>query len=78
MASDTNGAIVDIFVRERNSTTISLLSVDNNNTQGNQGSVNAVISANGRYISFTTSNNFNTADGNDNTDIYRVYNAELR
>ena len=78
VASDTNGAVLDIFVRERNSTTISLLSIDNNNTQGNQGSINAVISANGRYISFTTSNNFDTADGNDNTDIYRVYNAELR
>ena len=78
VASDTNGAVLDIFVRERNSTTINLLSVDNNNTQGNLGSINAVISANDRYISFTTSNNFNTADGNSNADIYRVYNAELR
>ena len=55
-----------------------LLSVDKNNRQGNQESINAVISANGRYISFTTSNNFNTADGNDNADIYRVHNTELR
>ncbi len=78
VASDTNDAVLDIFVRERNSTTISLLSVDNNNTQGDRGSIKAVISANGCYISFTTSNNFNTADGNDNADIYRVHNAELR
>ncbi len=78
VTSDTNGAVLDIFVRERSSTTISLLSIDNNNTQGKQGSINAVISANGRYISFTTSNNFDTADGNGMADIYRAYNAEFR
>jgi hypothetical protein len=77
VAVDTNG-VADVFVRERNSTTISLLSVDNNDTQGNLDSINAAISANGRYVSFTTNNNLDTADGNGKADIYRAYNAEFR
>lgn len=76
--NDTNGDKADIFIRERNSTTISLLSVDTDDIQGSQDNFNAAISTNGRYVSFTTLNKFGDQDDNAFNDIYRAHNVELR
>ena len=74
---DTNG-VADIFVRDKDAAnTISRLSVDNLGVQGNDPSTNAVISSDGRYVSFTTPWAFDTTDNNGLADIYRAYNAAL-
>ncbi len=75
---DTNGALADIFVRQANTqSSIVRVSMDNLDTQGNAASRRPAISANGRYVSFTTPNKFNNDDGNGVEDIYRAYNAAL-
>lgn len=74
--NDTNGQS-DIFVRDKNSSTISRVSTDNNNAQVNGTSTTATISANARYVSFTTPYAFDSLDGNGFVDIYRAYNAAL-
>ena len=74
---DTNG-VADIFVRDKDAAnTISRLSVDNLGVQGNQASVNAAMSSDGRYVSFTTPWAFDATDSNGQADIYRAYNAAL-
>ena len=67
---DTNG-FPDIFVRDtvRNRTT--RVSVSSNGTQGNRRSYLPVISANGRYIAFSSrANNLSPADDNRTRDAY--------
>ena len=74
--NDTNGQS-DIFVRDKSSSKISRVSTDINGDQVNGTSTTAAISADARYVSFTTPYAFETADGNGNSDIYRAYNAAL-
>jgi len=76
-ANDTNGAEPDIYVRDKNSSTIERVSVNNLGAQGNSSNTNAVISANGRYVSFTTPNQFDLTDFPSTNDIYRAYDAAL-
>lgn len=73
---DTNGQ-PDIYVRDKNSSTISRVSTDSNSAQVNGTSTTATISADANYISFTTPFAFDTADGNGVADIYRAYNSAL-
>jgi len=74
--NDTNGQ-ADVFVRDKNSSTIERVSVDNNNAQVNGTSTTATISTDGRYVSFTSNYSFDALDTNGLNDIYRTYNAAL-
>jgi hypothetical protein len=74
--NDTNGQ-ADVFVRDKNSSTIERVSVDNLGAQGNDASMNAAISTDGRYVSFTTREPFDTTDFPSTYDIYRAYNSAL-
>ena len=73
---DTNGQS-DIFVRDKNSSKISRVSTDLNNAQVNGTSTTSVISADARYVSFTSPYAFDGSDGNGVADIYRAYNSTL-
>jgi Tol biopolymer transport system component len=73
---DTNGQS-DVFVRDKNSSTIERVSLDNLGAQANDASTDAVISADGRYVSFTTREPFDATDFPSTYDIYRAYNAAL-
>jgi len=73
--TDPNGTIADVFVRSAQAAdTIQLLSVSPGWSNG-QASSQAEISADGRYVSFTTPNKFDTDDTNGVNDIYRAYNS---
>ena len=61
---DTNGAY-DIFVYDRQTDTIERVSVANNGTQGNNSSWSGSISADGRYVAFS-SNASNLVPGDTN------------
>ena len=78
VSTDPNGTVSDVFVRNTQPPgTIELLSLPLT-LPNNQGSgQNATISADGRYVSFTTPYAFDTADGNGVNDIYRAYNSAL-
>lgn len=67
---DTN-AVADIFVRDMIAGTTELISVSSTGVQGNGGSSQAAISADGRFVSFTsTSNNLVAGDTNLMPDIF--------
>lgn len=75
VSSDSNGTVADVFARNtQTADTIELLSVLSPALPNNQASLQAAISADGRYVSFTTPNKFDTEDGNGLDDIYRAYN----
>lgn len=77
VGTDPNGTIADVFVRDTQAAdSLKLLSVSPPWTN-NQVSTQAAISADGRYISFTTPNKFDDDDINGVNDIYRAYNAAL-
>jgi hypothetical protein len=68
---DTNNQS-DVFVRDRQSATTSRVSVGPGGVQGNFGAIQAVISANGRYVAFVgSSNNLVANDTNSLLDIFR-------
>ncbi|MBI2901224.1 MAG: PD40 domain-containing protein, partial [Planctomycetes bacterium] len=70
VASDTNGA-TDVFVRDRLLGTTELVSVDSNEIQGNIFSKMPSISADGRYVAFSSSsNNLVVGDTNSTFDIF--------
>jgi Tol biopolymer transport system component len=67
---DTNGE-EDIFVRDLQANTISLVSFSFNGGQGNDSSSNPKISADGRYVVFESdASNLVPNDSNDTTDIF--------
>jgi len=69
-AGDTNGAL-DIFIRDRQYQTTTRLSVASNGAQGNGHSTQAVISASGRIVSFTsTASNLVGGDTNGVVDVF--------
>lgn len=75
---DTND-VADIFVRDRNSTTISLISSDNTSIQAIYPGHHPAISSDGRYVSFTTTSSLDSIhDINEWNDIYRAHNIEVR
>ncbi len=67
---DTNGHL-DVFVRDRQSGATTRVSVDTTGAQGNGNSVWASISANGRYVSFTSeATNLVPGDTNGTRDVF--------
>lgn len=67
---DTNTAF-DIFVFDRNTGSIQRVSVTNSGGQSNGSSLNSSISADGRYVCFSSSaNNLVTGDTNAREDIF--------
>ena len=70
VAGDTNGA-ADVFVRDLSTGTTQLVSVDNSGAQGDAGSFNPSISADGRYVAFASSaDNLVSGDTNGVTDVF--------
>ena len=70
VAVDTNGA-ADVFVRDRQTGTTSLVSVDSFGNQAEFSSTYAAINANGRYIALQThSSNLVDDDTNNSTDVF--------
>ena len=69
-ASDTNGTS-DVFVRNLNSGTTTLVSVSTNGTSGNGPSSSPVVSTNGRYIAFNSrASDLAANDNNNATDVF--------
>jgi Ca2+-binding RTX toxin-like protein len=67
---DTNGTR-DIFVRDTLTNTTTRVSVDSAGNQGNNLSSEASISANGRFVAFTSSaSNLVPGDTNDRSDVF--------
>lgn len=52
---DANGTMGDVFVRDRMTGTTEVVSVDSSGTQGNLGSGSIALSADGRYVTFSSS-----------------------
>jgi Tol biopolymer transport system component len=70
VARDTNNA-EDLFVRDRKTGRTSRVSISSRGRQGNGGSLSASISANGRYVAFTSdASNLVPGDRNRATDIF--------
>lgn len=67
---DTNGKR-DVFVRDRKTDTTQRVSVSSAGRQGNENSTEAAISANGRFVAFTSgATNLVRGDTNDNPDVF--------
>ena len=70
-ADDTNGAIKDIFVRDRNTSETTRVSVSFNGGPVNSASSAPSISSDGRYVAFESlANNLVTGDANGVKDIF--------
>lgn len=72
LAPDTNGAIVDIFVRSRTGGgTTALVSINDDGLQGTGNCRAAVISGDGRYVAYVSSStNLVPGDGNNFNDLF--------
>jgi len=70
VANDTNSAR-DVFVYDRNTGTIERVSVASDGTEGNKGSWYPYISADGRYVTF--SSGASNLVANDNNNAYDVF-----
>ncbi len=72
VAGDTNG-VSDVFVTDRSTGSTVLVSTASTGDQGNGPSSDPTISANGRYVAFTsaaTNLDINSPDTNGFTDVY--------
>jgi hypothetical protein len=70
VTGDTNG-LEDIFVRDRTAGTTERVSVSGNGTQANDGSFNPSLSADGRYVAFTSrASNLVAGDTNGSLDVF--------
>ncbi|NEO53419.1 MAG: DUF4347 domain-containing protein [Okeania sp. SIO3B5] len=70
VSGDTNGA-QDVFVHDRQTGVTSLVSVNSAGKQGNDSSINPSISADGRFIAFSSfANNLVPGDTNETWDIF--------
>ena len=70
VSGDTNGQM-DIFVRDLQTGATTRVSVDSNGTQGSAGSNSPSISADGRYVAFTSSaSNLVPGDTNGTSDVF--------
>jgi Tol biopolymer transport system component len=68
---DTNGANGDIFVHDRETGQTERVSVSSAGAQGNYGSVDPTISADGRFVAFRSeANNLVPGDTNDRPDVF--------
>jgi Tol biopolymer transport system component len=71
VASDTNGNIGDIFVRDRQNQTTELVSMAAGGVQGNNNCLEPIISADGNSVTFwSDSTNLVTGDTNGLTDVF--------
>jgi Ca2+-binding RTX toxin-like protein len=69
--SDDTNSTSDIFVYDTVANTTRLVSVDDNGTQGNNGSSSPSLSADGRYVAFySNASNLVSGDTNDTIDIF--------
>jgi hypothetical protein len=70
VAGDTNG-VFDVFVRDRESGTTEIVSIDSGSGQGNRVSIVSAISAGGRYVAFSSdATNLVGGDTNARTDVF--------
>ena len=70
VANDLNGES-DIFVYDRTAGTVERVSVASDGTEGNEESVTPSISADGRYVTFTSpANNLVASDTNNDRDVF--------
>ena len=70
VANDLNGQ-PDVFVRDLQTGTTTLVSVDSNGVQGNAGSFSPAISADGRWIAFeSNADNLVAGDSNGASDVF--------
>ena len=70
VALDTNGGIVDSFLRDRLAGTTELVSISSGELQGSDFSGSPVISDDGRYVAFSSLVNFDAGDTNGWLDVY--------
>ncbi|NJN95284.1 MAG: hypothetical protein HC875_14840 [Anaerolineales bacterium] len=69
--NDTNGAVADVFVRDRQTGQTSLVSVASNSTQGNDFSSFPSISADGCCVAFVSQGtNLVSSDTNNSADVF--------
>lgn len=72
IARDANGWREDVFLFDRKTAELSLVSVASSGQQGNQGSWYGEISENGRYVAFASAaTNLSRLDADPSPDIYR-------
>jgi hypothetical protein len=70
VSNDTNGTN-DVFVHNRETGATIMVSVDSDGNQGNGSSGDPDLSADGRYVTFTShANNLVTGDTNNRTDVF--------
>jgi outer membrane protein assembly factor BamB len=70
VSGDTNGTN-DVFIRDRQTGTTERMSLDSSGSEGNGDSINPVVSANGRYVAFTsTASNLVPGDTNGTYDVF--------
>jgi Tol biopolymer transport system component len=67
---DANGAVTDVFLRDRVTNTTSLLSVSSGEVQGNGSSSDPMITPDGRFVVFESGATNLVPDGNGETDIF--------
>jgi Tol biopolymer transport system component len=71
LTANDNDTLVDIFVRDMQTGTTTLVSVNSNGVKGNSNSFNPVISADGRFVAFrSNATNLVTGDTNNFSDIF--------
>jgi len=71
VAADTNG-VTDIFVKNLNTDKVVRISTDASGTQANGASFGPALSANGRYVVFSSAaTNLVIGDNNDAVDVFR-------
>ncbi|MBI3927580.1 MAG: hypothetical protein HY319_18720, partial [Armatimonadetes bacterium] len=70
MPNDTNGAY-DVFVRDAQAANPERISVDSSEAQANNSSVRGGLSADGRYVAFSSAaTNLIVGDANGRSDIF--------
>jgi hypothetical protein len=71
IASDTNGAVVDIFMRDLASGQTTVVSTSSSGAQGDKNSESPSISADGRWVSFDSkATNFSSGDTGGDVDVF--------
>jgi len=73
VAGDSN-AITKIFVKDLNTGSIAIASLDSNGAVNHQSAYAPQISDDGQFIAFTTADGLLSSDSNGKTDVYRVTN----